>query len=75
MKALLNNMPEETRAKLRGNLHKVAATMVKQRGTPLARDEITVKEAAYLIGRQMFLNRLEKQAMLNGIMCVRQLGG
>lgn len=75
MKALLHNMPEDTRAKLRGNLHKVAAVMAQAQGTPIARDEVTIKEAAYLIGVRMFRNRMEKQAMLNGIMCVRQLGG
>lgn len=75
MNAILNNLPSDTRAKLRGNLHKVAAVMARQEGTPVARDEITIKEAAYLIGLRMYRNRMEKRAMLSGIMSVRQLGG
>lgn len=75
MKAILNNLPVDTRAKLRGNLHKVAAVMARQEGTPVARDEITAKEAAYLIGLRMYRNMMEKRAILSGIMSVRQLGG
>jgi len=56
------------RANLRGNMHKVAAVMAKKQGLPLMRDEVTIKEAAYLLGVQFFQNYLEKQAMLDGIL-------
>lgn len=75
MRAILHNMPPEARTKLRGNLHKVAAMMAQQQGTPIARDEVTIKEAAYLLGVRFYKKLLEKRAMLNGIMCVRKLGG
>jgi hypothetical protein len=61
------------RANLRGNMHKVAAVMARKQGLPLMRDEVTIKEAAYLLGVQFYKNYLEKQAMLDGIMHVMKL--
>ena len=45
-------------------MHKVAARMAP---FPIARDEITIKEAAQLVGTQMFHNWLTKRAMVQGI--------
>lgn len=70
---LIQAMSDQTRSNLRGQLHKVAAVMATKDGTPLATDEVTVKEAAYLLGRRFWLNKLEKRAMFDGIMSVRQL--
>ncbi len=64
---------ELVRANLRTNMHKVAATMARQQGIPLQRDEITVKEAAFCIGYQFYKNYLEKRAMLSGVMSLAQL--
>ncbi len=59
---------ENVRANLRGNMHKVAAVMAKNQGLPLMRDEITIKEASYLLGVQFYKNYLEKKAMFDGIL-------
>lgn len=71
--SILQAMSNTARTNLRTRMHKVAAVMAAQDGTPLANDEVTIKEAAYLIGRRFWLNRLEKRAMLDGIMSLRQL--
>lgn len=70
---IIQAMSEHTRDNLRGQLHKVAAVMAKNDGTPLARDEVTLKEASYLLGVQFFKNYLEKQAMFDGILNVMRL--
>lgn len=66
-------MSQHARSNLRGNLHKVAAVMAAKDGTPIARDEVTMKEAAYLVGVRFFRNYLEKRAMFDGIMNIAQL--
>jgi len=72
---ILQRMNETARTNLRTRMHKVAALMATQDGTPLANDEVTVKEAAYLVGRRFWLHRLEKRAMLDGMLSLRQLRG
>jgi hypothetical protein len=64
---------DTVRANLRGNMHKVAAVMAKKQGLPLMRDEITIKEASYLLGVQFYRNYLEKKAMLDGILNVMRV--
>lgn len=71
---IIQAMSEHARSNLRGQLHKVAATMAKNDGMPLARDEVTIKEAAYLLGYQFYKNYLEKKAMLDGICHVMRMG-
>lgn len=56
-------------------MHKVAAVMAHRQGLPLTRDEITIKEAAQLVGFQFFKNYLEKRAMFDGILHVMKLRG
>ena len=70
---IIDALPEQTRDNLRGQLHKVAAVMAKNDGIPLANSEVTIKEAAYLVGTQFFKNYLEKQAMIDGILNVMRL--
>jgi len=73
MSNIINSMSAHARTNLKYNMHKVAAVMTKNQGIPLARDEITIKEAAYLMGFHMWKHRLEKRAMLEGLICARQL--
>lgn len=73
--SIMNRMSDTARQNLRGQLHKVAAVMARQDGTPIARDEVTIKEAAYLIGTRFWKNYLEKRAMLEGILNVMRLRG
>jgi hypothetical protein len=70
---IIKALPENIRANLRGNMHKVAAVMARNQGLPLMRDEVTIKEASYLLGVQFYKNYLEKKAMLDGIMHVMRL--
>jgi hypothetical protein len=71
--SILQRMSDTARTNLRTRMHKVAAVMAAQDGTPLANDEVTIKEAAYLLGRRFWLHRLEKRAMFDGILSLRQL--
>lgn len=73
--SIMNLMSDTARQNLRGQLHKVAAVMARQGGTPIARDEVTIKEAAYLIGARFWRNYLEKRAMFEGILNVMRLRG
>lgn len=75
MNTVLNALPETTRQQLRSNMHKVAAVMANQSEFPIGRDEITIKEAAYLIGANFWKHYLEKRAMLDGIMTLHTLTG
>lgn len=70
---IIRAMSEHARANLRGQMHKVAAVMAKQEGMPIARDEVTIKEAAYLIGYHFWKHHLEKRAMLDGICHVMRM--
>lgn len=58
---------------MRGNLHKIVAHVATQDGIPLKSKEVTVKEAAYLVGVRFWKNYLEKRAMLDGIMNVAHI--
>jgi hypothetical protein len=69
---IIQAMQENARQNLKGNLHKVAAVMARKDGLPIARDEVTIKEAAYLVGVGFFKNLLEKKAMFSGILSARQ---
>jgi len=71
--SIINSLSPEVRHNLRTNMHKVAAKMVEQDGFPVARDEITLKEAAYQIGARFYKHYLEKKAMLEGIVNAMQL--
>lgn len=73
MTNVIQLMSETARSNLRGQLHKVAAVMARLDGTPIARDEVTIKEAAYLIGVRFFKTYLEKRAMFDGILNVMRL--
>lgn len=73
--SVLNLLSNTARDNLRGQLHKVAAVMARQDGTPIARDEVTIKEAAYLVGVRFWKNYLEKRAMFDGILNVMRLRG
>ncbi len=70
---IIQAMSEHARGNLRGQLHKVAAVMAQKDGTPIARDEVTIKEAAYLLGYRFWKNYLEKRAMLDGICHVMRM--
>ena len=70
---IIKALSNQSRTNLRYNMHKVAAVMSAQEGFPLMRDEVTIKEAAYLIGARYFKHYLEKRAMLDGIMHVMKL--
>jgi len=70
---IIRNMSEHARANLRDNLHKVAAVKAQQEGVNLARDQITIKEAVYLLGVDLWRNWLEKRAMFEGLTSLRQL--
>jgi hypothetical protein len=70
---IIRNMSEQARANLRRNLHKVAAVMARHEGHALLRDNITIKEASYLLGVRFWRNWLEKRAVLDGVMSVRRL--
>lgn len=73
MTNIINAMSPVARQNLRGRLHKVAARMVQARGIPIEGEEVTLKTAAYLMGRAYHLHRMEKRAMLDGILNLRQL--
>jgi len=70
---IIEAMSEHARSNLRGQLHKVAAVMAKNDGLPIVRDEVTIKEAAFLLGYSFWKNYLEKRAMLDGIAHVMRL--
>jgi hypothetical protein len=70
---IIRNMSEHARANLRNNLHKVAAVKAQQEGVNLARDQITIKEAVYLLGVDLWRSWLEKRAMFEGLTSLRQL--
>ena len=70
---VIRNMSEQARANLRNNLHKVAAVKAQQEGVTLARDQVTIKEAVYLLGVDLWRSWLEKRAMLEGLTSLRQL--
>lgn len=70
---IIRAMSQHARQNLRGNLHKVAAAMATHDGTPIMRDEVTMKEAAYLVGVRFWKNYLEKRAMFDGIMNIAHL--
>ncbi|MGD9209176.1 MAG: hypothetical protein PVI90_00295 [Desulfobacteraceae bacterium] len=70
---IINAISERARNNLRGQLHKVAAIMTKNEGVPISRDEITIKEASYLMGYHFWKNYLEKRAMLDGICHIMRL--
>lgn len=70
---IIRNMSEHARANLRNNLHKVAAIKAQQDGIKLARDQVTIKEAVYLLGVDLWRNWLEKRAMFEGLASLRQL--
>lgn len=70
---IIRTMSEQARTNLRRGLHKVAAVMARQEGHNLQRDEVTIKEAAYLIGADFWKHWLEKRALFDGLMSVRQL--
>jgi hypothetical protein len=65
--ALSDMISEHTRSMLRGELHKVAAIVAKRDGLPCFANEVTVKEAARMVGFSFWKNYLEKRAMLDGI--------
>lgn len=73
MNSILNVIPDTTRQQLRSNMHKVAAVMANQGPFPVGREEITIKEAAYLVSAHFWKNYLEKRAMLDGIMNLASL--
>lgn len=70
---IIRNMSEHARTNLRQNMHKVAAVMAQQSGVKLARDQVTIKEAVYLLGVDFWRNWLEKRAMLEGLTSLRLL--
>ena len=70
---IVQAMSETARTNLRGQMHKVAAVMARNQGLPITRDEVTLKEAAQLIGTQAMRIYLEKRAMLEGIVNVMRL--
>jgi len=70
---LINCMSEHARANLRQNLHKVGAVMAQHDGHALARDEITIKEAVYLVGTDFWKQWLEKRALFEGLASLQQL--
>lgn len=70
---IIRNMSDQARTNLRCNLHKVATVMARQDGHALVNDDLTVKEAAYLVGVGFWRNWLEKRAMLDGALSLRRL--
>ena len=70
---IIRALSDKSRQNLRYNMHKVAAIMNAQEGFPVARDEITIKEAAYIVGARYYKHYLEKKAMLDGILNVMKL--
>jgi len=70
---IIQKMSEHARSNLRGNLHKVAAAMAKNDGVNFTRDEVTIKEAAYLIGTGFWKNYLTKRALFDGLMHLQRL--
>lgn len=72
--SLLNCLSPEIKNALRTRMHKVAALMTAKDGIPIARDEITIKEAAYILGVRYWKHRMEKRALFDGLMSLRQLG-
>ena len=70
---LILNMSEHARANLRQGMHKVAAIMARQSGHNLVRDEVTIKEAAYLVGADFWKQWLEKRALFEGLASLNQL--
>jgi len=64
---LITKASPHTRQVLSGALHKVAAVMANRGPFPINRNEVTLKEAAYLIGTQAHYNWLTKRATLEGI--------
>lgn len=71
---IIQAMSKHARNNLCGQLHKVAAVMAKNEGLPISRDEITIKEASYLLGYRFWKNYLEKRAMLDGLCHLTRLG-
>jgi len=71
---IINALSKTARDNLRNNMHHVAVKMAAQDGFQLAVDEVTIKEAAYLIGTRVWKTRLEKRAMLDGLLSLRRLG-
>lgn len=74
MHKIIQTLPENTRNNLRNQMHKVAACLTKQEGFSLARDEITIKEASFLLGQRFWKHYLEKRAMFDGITHVMRIG-
>jgi hypothetical protein len=74
MTNLFKALQPRVRSNLRGNMHKVAAVMARGEGIPLTRDEVTIKEAALILGIKFHRQYLEKAAMLDGLMCLKRLG-
>ena len=73
MEHMLRALSPRVRANLRGGLHKVAAVVARQDGIPLTRNEVSIKEAALILGIKFQRQRLDKAAMLNGVMCIKRL--
>ncbi|MAG64365.1 MAG: hypothetical protein CMK74_00595 [Pseudomonadales bacterium] len=71
---LLKTATPVVRQNLRFNLHKVAAHIANQGRFPLSSDEVTLKEAAYLIGTHAHYSWLTKRAALDGIVNAVRLG-
>jgi hypothetical protein len=73
MQAILNALSDHTRQQLQHGMHKVAAVMVQKEGVPLSCDEITLKEASFVLGFKFWKQYLEKRAVLDGIMSTMRL--
>ena len=74
MENLFRALQPRVRSNLRGGMHKVAAVMARAEGIPITRDEVTIKEAALILGIKFHQQYLEKAAMLDGLMCLKRLG-
>ena len=66
-------MTPQAQLQLRTNMRKVAAVMAKADGVPLSTDEVTLKEAGYIMGFRFWKHYLEKRAMLDGIVNTMRL--
>lgn len=66
--------PDAARKLRDGSLHKVAAVMAKNAGTPVG-DEVTLESTAFLIGKKAYVKKASLRKIKAGLFAYNDLTG